>query len=87
MPPRKPKAIAAATAALLRDPERRAEMGANGQARAEQFSWERVTARVEAYYSFVIRRLAAGDGLPAHFGAEVPPPPRLPAHVDEVATG
>jgi len=75
VPPRKPKAIAAATARLLADPALRAEMSASGRARAEEFSWERVTAKVEAYYGFVIRRLAAQDALPPDFHAAVPPAP------------
>ena len=75
VPPRKPKAIAAATARLLADPALRAEMSASGRARAQEFSWERVTAKVEAYYGFVIRRLAAQDALPPDFHAAVPPAP------------
>jgi phosphatidylinositol alpha-mannosyltransferase len=78
VPPRKPKAIAAATARLLADPVLRANMAESGRARAEEFSWERVTAKVEAYYEFVVRRLAAQNALPAHFSAEVPPSPRTP---------
>jgi hypothetical protein len=31
---------------------------------------------VEAYYGFVIRRLAAQGALPSGFHAEVPPDPR-----------
>ena len=42
-------------------------MGAAGRARAEDFSWPRVTAKVEDYYGFVIRRLAASGSLPADF--------------------
>ncbi len=79
VPPRNPKAVAAATAQLLADPEMRARMGASGRARAAEFSWERVTAKVEEYYGFVIRRLAAQGQLPPHFHADVPPPPRVPA--------
>ena len=79
VPPRKPKAIAAAVAGLLADDERRAAMGASGRLRAAEFSWERVTAKVDEYYAFVIRRLAAQDALPPGFSAEVPPPPRAPA--------
>jgi phosphatidyl-myo-inositol alpha-mannosyltransferase len=75
-PPRASKEIAAAVATLLADPERAAAMSAAGLARAEEFSWERVTAKVDDYYGFVIRRLAAQDGLPAHFAADVPPSPR-----------
>ena len=36
-----------------------------------------VTAKVEDYYGFVIRRLAAQGQLPAGFHAEVPPSPRV----------
>jgi phosphatidylinositol alpha-mannosyltransferase len=76
VPPRSAKAIAAATAELLRDPARRRLMSAAGQARAEEFSWPRVTAKVEDYYGFVIRRLAAQEALPEHFSAAVPSAPR-----------
>ena len=36
-----------------------------------------MTAKVEDYYGFVIRRLAAAGSLPEGFGAEIPqaPPP------------
>ena len=62
---------------LLDDPVLRAQMGSAGQARAEEFSWPRVTAKVEEYYGFVIRRLAASGSLPPGFRAEIPqaPPP------------
>ncbi|HEX9043841.1 MAG TPA: glycosyltransferase family 4 protein [Candidatus Limnocylindrales bacterium] len=76
VPPNRPKAIAAATLKLLGDPELRARMGASGRERAEEFGWERIADRVEAYYSFVIRRLATQDALPPHFTAPVPPVPR-----------
>ena len=68
VPPRDPKELAerhrpaAATTRSLRD-----RMGAAGQARAEEFSWPRVTAKVEEYYGFVIRRLAASGSLPSGF--------------------
>jgi phosphatidyl-myo-inositol alpha-mannosyltransferase len=75
VPPRKPKALAAATATLLADPMLRAQMSESGRARAEEFSWDRVTAKVEAYYGFVIRRLAAQDALPPDFHAAVPAAP------------
>ena len=52
-------------------------MTASGLARAEQFSWEHVTAKVEAYYSFVIRRLAAQNQLPSGYHAEVPSAPHI----------
>jgi phosphatidyl-myo-inositol alpha-mannosyltransferase len=78
VPPRKPKAIASAVAQLLNDDELRRRMGAAGPARAEEFSWERVTAKVDDYYGFVIRRLAAQGQLPPSFHAPIPPSPRVP---------
>jgi phosphatidyl-myo-inositol alpha-mannosyltransferase len=77
VPPHDAKALAAGITELLTDPELRARFGASGQARAEQFSWERVTAKVEEYYGFVIRRLAAQGQLPPGFHADIPPLPRL----------
>jgi phosphatidylinositol alpha-mannosyltransferase len=76
VPPREPKALAAAIARLLRDDALRAAMGAAGMERAQEFSWERVTAKVDDYYGVVIRRLAAQEQLPAGFTAPVPPSPR-----------
>ena len=76
VPPREPKAIAAAIGRLLRDDELRAAMGEAGRERAEEFSWERVTAKVDAHYGLVIRRLAARGELPAGFHAAVPPSTR-----------
>jgi phosphatidylinositol alpha-mannosyltransferase len=77
VPPREPKELAIAIDRLLRDPAMRAEMGAAGRARAEEFSWPRVTAKVDEYYGFVVRRLAAANALPPGFRAEIPqaPPP------------
>jgi phosphatidylinositol alpha-mannosyltransferase len=74
--PREPKEIAAAVARLLRDDELRAEMGRAGMARAEEFSWPRVTAKVDDYYGVVIRRLAARGELPEGFRSPVPRSPR-----------
>jgi phosphatidylinositol alpha-mannosyltransferase len=86
VPPREPKAIAAATARLLADPGLRAAMSESGQARAEEFSWDRVTGRVEAYYGFVIRRLAAQHALPEGFRADIPTsPPRAMVAVSRAA--
>ena len=75
VPPRSPRELAVALDQLLRDPVRRAEMGAAGRLRAEEFSWPRVTAKVEEYYGFVIRRLAAAGDLPKGFAGEVPQAP------------
>ena len=47
-------------------------MSRAGLARAQEFSWERVTAKVDDYYGFVIRRLAARGALPASFHAADP---------------
>jgi phosphatidylinositol alpha-mannosyltransferase len=74
VPPRDAKSLAAGITELLADPQLRARMGASGQARAEQFSWEHVTAKVEEYYNFVIRRLAAQNQLPPGFSAEIVAP-------------
>ena len=80
VPPRDVEALAAALGTLLRDPLLRQRMGDSGRERAVQFGWENITAKVEDYYGFVIRRLAARDALPAGFDAEVPeaPQPRPP---------
>ena len=77
MPPGDSKALAGALAELLSDDERREAMGRSGRERAEEYSWERVTAKVEDYYGFVIRRLAAQGRLPEGFHAEIPPSPRV----------
>jgi phosphatidylinositol alpha-mannosyltransferase len=77
VPPGDRKALAGAITTLLDDPELRARMAASGLERVQQFSWEQVTAKVEAYYGFVIRRLAAQNQLPSGFRAEVPPPPHV----------
>jgi phosphatidylinositol alpha-mannosyltransferase len=87
VPPRDPATLAAAVARLLADDELRRRMGANGLARAREFSWERVTAKVDDYYGFVIRRLAAADALPPDFRAAVPPSPRIGSGVFESAGG
>jgi len=73
--PRDAKGMAAAISELLADPALRARMGAAGQERAEQFSWEKVTAKVESYYGFVIRRLAAQGQLPSGYSADIPAAP------------
>jgi phosphatidylinositol alpha-mannosyltransferase len=76
VPPHDPKELASALANVLGDDELRAAMGESGVRRAAEFSWERVTAKVDDYYGFVIRRLAAQGQLPSGFGAAVPLSPR-----------
>jgi len=96
VPPRQPRELATAIDTLLDDPDLRARMGAAGRERAEDFSWPRVTAKVDDYYGFVIRRLAAAGTLPEGFRAEIPqasPPLRarlsgpLPEAVDDGSGG
>ncbi|MBA2701699.1 MAG: glycosyltransferase family 4 protein, partial [Chloroflexi bacterium] len=80
VPPRDPPELARALHRLLRDPGLRDQMSAAGRVRAEDFSWPRVTAKVEDYYGFVIRRLAAAGSLPQGYAAQIPqasPPLRL----------
>jgi len=78
VPPGKPKAIAGALATLLSDDQMREAMGRSGLERAQEYSWERVTAKVEDYYGFVIRRLASQGKLPPDFHSPIPPSPRVP---------
>jgi len=87
VPPHDPKQLAASIGRLLRDQDLAAEMSAAGLLRAEEFSWPRVTAKVDEYYGFVIRRLAATGSLPLHFTAPVPPSPRPVAVVGEASPG
>lgn len=75
VPPRDVEALAAALGTLLRDRLLRERMGQSGQQRAAQFGWENITNKVEEYYGFVIRRLAANDALPSGFRADIPPAP------------
>ena len=72
VPPKDVDALAKALATLLRDPAMRQRFGASGKERARQFSWENITAKVDDYYGFVIRRLAAQGALPPGFHAPVP---------------
>jgi len=76
VPPHEPKELATAIERVITDPELAATFRANGPVRAAEFSWPRVTAKVDDYYGFVIRRLAASGQLPPHFHADVPPSPR-----------
>jgi phosphatidyl-myo-inositol alpha-mannosyltransferase len=78
VPPRDARSLAAGITELLDDASLRKRMGAAGLERAEAFGWENVTGRVEAYYNFVIRRLALQNQLPPGFDAEIPPAPPLP---------
>ena len=80
VPPRDVEALAAALGTLLRDPLLRERMGESGRERAEQFGWETVTAKVEDYYGFVIRRLAARRLAAAGLPAPIPEAPARRRH-------
>jgi phosphatidylinositol alpha-mannosyltransferase len=82
VPPGDSRELARTIGTLLADPALRARMSASGRERALGFSWAEVAARVEAYYGFVIRRLAASGGLPTDFHAKVPRSPRSASEVD-----
>jgi phosphatidyl-myo-inositol alpha-mannosyltransferase len=75
VPPRDVEALAAALGTLLRDGQLRGRMAASGLERAQQFGWGAVAARVEEYYGFVVRRLAASGSLPPGFHGEIPEVP------------
>ena len=62
-------------------------MGDAGRLRAEEFSWPRVTAKVDDFYGVVIRRLAARGELPPGFHAPIPPSPRRAARRDGGVAG
>ena len=58
--PKRDEELAETIATLLRDPEARARLGANGRQKAERFRWERVAGQVMDYYSvFLDTRQAA----------------------------
>jgi phosphatidylinositol alpha-mannosyltransferase len=84
VPPRDHQALMKAIARLLDDPELRARMGASGRERARQFSWPNIAAKVDDYYAFVIRRLAATGSLPADFHAAVPAAPIAPGRAQNL---
>lgn len=64
VPPSDPAALAAAWIELLRDPERRAGMGAAGRARVvERFSVERMVTEYQDLYDELLDRKGAGTPL------------------------
>jgi phosphatidyl-myo-inositol alpha-mannosyltransferase len=72
VPPRDVKALVDAIARVLDDADLRARMSRAGRERAIQFGWENITAKVEDYYHFVMRRQQAQGALPAHVDRSVP---------------
>ncbi len=71
VPPRSVGALTEALSRVLDDDELRQRMSDSGRERAIQFSWENITAKVEDYYGFVMRRAAAHGELPAHVDARL----------------
>lgn len=70
VPAREPEALAAATLALLRDPQRRAQLGAAARRRVvEQFTVERTVAEFRGLYGEL---LGAGATRAAHLPAFLP---------------
>jgi D-inositol-3-phosphate glycosyltransferase len=55
VPPRDPAALAGALRELLDDPERRVILGANGRARAQRYSFDRIAAATREVYAEVAR--------------------------------
>ncbi len=84
VPPKDPAALAEALGTLLHNPGLRTKMGESGRERAVQFSWENITAKVDDYYGFVIRRLAAQGALPDGFSAPIPRPGRAAAALERL---
>ena len=76
VPPRDVNALADAIARVLTDPAMRTRMSASARDRAVQFGWDNITAKVEDYYKFVIRRVAAHAGLPPHVSPNLAFAPR-----------
>ena len=59
VPPKKHEELAWAVSNLLDDVEARARLAAAGPVRAQEFSWQRVGARVEAYYMELCAQVGA----------------------------
>ncbi len=76
VPPGDHRELAQAILRLVGDPALRERLSRSGLERVQEFGWDRIAARVEAYYGFVIRRLAAQGTLPQHYRTDVPPDPR-----------
>jgi hypothetical protein len=57
--PKNSTALAAALERLVVDPALRARLGAAGQARAHDYTWERVTKRLAEYYTEILERRGA----------------------------
>ena len=86
VPPKDVKALTKALERLINDPELRARMGASGRERVVQYGWENICAKVEEYYRFVIRRVAAHGPLPPHVNPKLALSGRDPTSAGETST-
>ena len=82
VPPRNVSALTAALGELLSDPAMRARMSESARARAVQFGWDNIAAKVEEYYLFVARRVAAQGPLPEHVNPAHVAGPREPLPIN-----
>ena len=85
VPPHEPKELAEAIARLLDDPVLRARDGRGRPAPGRGVQLAAGDGKVEDYYGFVIRRLAASGSLPADFRSPVPQAPPGPGEAVRVA--
>ncbi|MDE2860359.1 MAG: glycosyltransferase family 4 protein [Chloroflexota bacterium] len=61
VPPRSEEALQVALETLISDPALREEMGARGASKAPRYDWERVTAQIIDYYTYLLERRSAGQ--------------------------
>ena len=61
VPPRSEEALQVALETLIADPALREEMGARGALKAPRYDWERVTAQIIDYYTYLLERRGAGQ--------------------------
>jgi glycosyltransferase involved in cell wall biosynthesis len=65
VPPRQPRALAAAIRHLLDNPARRQRLGANGVRRVQRdYGWPRIAEQIEAVYERLLAEAETGDGRP-----------------------
>jgi len=62
VPKKDSNAMAEALGMLVRDPELRRKLGGNGNRLAEEYRWEVVAGRVEAYYKTCLKASNGSTG-------------------------
>jgi len=67
--PEQAEDLAVALVSLLRDPQRRRAMSANGRKKAQQYAWPLVAARVLDFYTSVRERIFAASPSRARHAA------------------